>query len=113
MIKPEAKIMTFDEFSASRGVESFAPQYPEYHNPSANVSKPASKAAQKRLTQKLAEWQEKRDALRLVYRHLVDMHLIIPPSRKDRLIAIAKGTGEQAAAAQRILKRRYKLTIIY
>ena len=55
-----------------------------------------------------ARWQAERDELRVEYDELVKAGHVRPPTRLERLSATAKGTGEAAEAARRILASQYQ-----
>ena len=97
--------MTFDEFSASRGVSTFVPSFPEMHRHPRRPSKASQRSASLRVMQELNDWQAKRDLLRIEYNGLVGRGDITLPSRRERLERSAAGQGEAAEAARRILAR--------
>ena len=97
--------MTFDEFSASRGVSTFAPSFPEMHRHPRRPSKASQRSASRLVMGKMSEWQEKRDMLRMEYNGMVERGDITLPSRRERLERAAAGQGEAAEAAKRILVR--------
>ena len=97
--------MTFDEFSASRGVSPHPPQFPELHRAPGGVSGRSARAASEWLSLALAVWQGQRDQLRAEYARETATGGFRGPSRAERLALIAGGEGPAAEAARRLLEK--------
>ena len=96
---------TYDEFCESKGISSFAPSFPEMHRHPRRPSRASQRSAARFVMDKMNEWQEKRDMLRIEYNGMVERGDITLPSRRERLEKTAAGHGEAAEAAKRILAR--------
>ena len=99
------EIQTYDQFSESRGVSSCPPSFPEMHRHPRRPSKQSQKDASRRILMAMAEWQSKRDALRLEFESLRVDGQVREPTRMERLTKTAQGDGDAAQAARRILER--------
>lgn len=84
------------------------PSFPEYHKKPGKTSKRAEKEAEKRIRDGLQKWQEQREQLYKEYLDKIEQGEIRPPSSEEKLQDIAKGSGKQAEAAKRVLKKREK-----
>lgn len=98
--------MTFDEFSASRGVSPSPPSFPQFHIKLGGVSKASEKSAARQVAEANAQWQQQRDDLRKEYDRAIASGEIKEPSRLSRLEKAAQGEGERAEAARRLLEKR-------
>lgn len=99
--------MTFDEYAKARGVHRLDYTEPGLHA-RGHMSDAAKRAAMRELSQRGAQWQEKRDALRAEYHRAVDSGEIAPPTREQVLICRANGHPDRrdTQAARRVLSRR-------
>lgn len=97
------EVATFDQYCSRRGVDSFAPMDAGMHSGRAHVSGAANRAAERLILNAHEVWMARREALRLEYAKRLADGSIRPPTRVERLRATARGEGEAAAAAQRLL----------
>lgn len=101
------RLMTFDEYSRSKGIPSFPPADSGLTSPSGRVSGATERSAERRRASELADWQQKRDALKKEYDEAVARGEINPQS-DERAEIISRGEGERAQAAKRALEKRKK-----
>lgn len=101
----ESPALTFDQYSAQRGVPSTPPSFPETHRTPRRPSKASMRSTGRRIANELDAWQERRDALRKEYDAKIESGEIRQPTRRERLERTAQGTGDQAEAARRLLAK--------
>lgn len=99
-------VMTFEEFATRNGAGRADLGDPGLHHSAGNVSAKVWARKQRAQAEKDAQWQARRDALRVEFARLIETGVVREPSGQERLQEEARGEGPAAEAARRVLAKR-------